>query len=123
MARVRLTMVFDEGLKGANITQGSPPAMSDRSIAGRLASPMYSVEYEQIAVIEQTIEMLIAGRKLQLATLARTRENTSSTRLESARDAILEAGKHTLASAVKMGSAKMLSRCDIREYISFQIPC
>ncbi|OWZ46704.1 hypothetical protein C356_02957 [Cryptococcus neoformans c45] len=90
-----------------------PPAMSDRSIAGRLASPMYSVEYEQIAVIEQTIEMLIAGRKLQLATLARTRENTSSTRLESARDAILEAGKHTLASAVKMGSAKMLSRCDI----------
>lgn len=97
--------------------------MSDRSIAGRLASPMYSVEYEQIAVIEQTIEMLIAGRKLQLATLARTRENTSTTRLESARDAILEAGKHTLASAVKMGSAKMLSRCDIREYISFQIPC
>lgn len=97
--------------------------MSDRSIAGRLASPMYSVEYEQIAVIEQTIEMLIAGRKLQLATLARTRENTSTTRLESARDAILEAGKHTLVSAVKMGSAKMLSRCDIREYISFQIPC
>lgn len=87
--------------------------MSDRSIAGRLASPMYSVEYEQIAVIEQTIEMLIAGRKLQLATLAKTRENTSTTRLESARDAILEAGKHTLASAVKMGSAKMLGKCDI----------
>ncbi|KIR29739.1 hypothetical protein I309_01224 [Cryptococcus deuterogattii LA55] len=90
-----------------------PPTMSDRSIAGRLASPMYSVEYEQIAIIEQTIEMLIAGRKLQLATLAKARENTSTTRLESARDAILEAGKHTLASAVKMGSAKLLSRCDI----------
>ncbi|ADV21811.1 hypothetical protein I305_01798 [Cryptococcus gattii E566] len=90
-----------------------PLTMSDRSIAGRLASPMYSVEYEQIAIIEQTIEMLIAGRKLQLATLAKARENTSTTRLESARDAILEAGKHTLASAVKMGSAKLLGRCDI----------
>lgn len=93
--------------------------MSDRSIAGRIASPMYSVEYEQIAIIEQTIEMLIAGRKLQLATLAKARENTSSTRRESARDAILEAGKHTLASAVKLGSAKLLGRCDIREYIPF----
>lgn len=76
----------------------------------RLGLIRYSVATEQVASIDQMIQLLIAARYLQLET---TSESPDPAKLENHRSALLNNAKELVSLIVQLGSASILGQCDI----------
>ena len=64
------------------------------------------------------IELLLAGRKLQLATTQpelHTPKSPGDQPLKESRAQVLEAAKQMVNSAIHLGAANLLGKCDIRK--------
>lgn len=75
--------------------------------------------------MEFTVELLIAGRKMQLATLLppndRVRETAAFTVKEGRAD-LLVAAKNIVNVAVHLGAKKLLSQCEIGKSMMSTFP-
>ena len=95
-----------------------PKSLSDRSLAGRLASPLYSSASEQLAALEIIVDLLIAGRRMQLAMLALEPKKdpvADTSIIHQPRAAVLSSSRHLVSLVVNLGSNDLLGEADICE--------
>lgn len=81
-----------------------------------MRSPLYGPAYEQLAGTERMVELLLAGRRLQLATSMPEQHTPRASRqslLQDCRAKVLAAAKEMVTSAIHLGSANLLGKCDI----------
>lgn len=88
------------------------PSLRARDLESRQKSPLYSVAEEQVAGTEMLVQLLVAGRRLQLAQAA------NETDQQKYRTSIIAAAKQMINSYVQLGAAQLLRHCDMRELIS-----
>ena len=84
------------------------PSLKQRDLESRQKSPLYSVAGEQVAGTEKLVQLLVAGRRLQLAQAAGKPDH-------SFRPPIVTAAKELINSYVQLGAAQLLRHCDMRE--------
>lgn len=97
----------------------------DRTLKGRLGSPMYSAASEQVAAMEMTVELLLAGRKMQLAMLEPTStpglmglDEVQMSNLHAARAGVLSSSRDLVSLVVNLGAKGFLNQVDIGESFS-----
>jgi hypothetical protein len=90
--------------------RSAPPEIGNPRHKDRVGLIRYSVGTEQVAAIDQMVQLLIAARYLQLET---TSENPDPAKLENHRSALLHNAKELVSLIVQLGSAGVLAQCDI----------
>ncbi|BEJ12492.1 hypothetical protein CspHIS471_0209520 [Cutaneotrichosporon sp. HIS471] len=88
----------------------APPQFSEASPKNRAAQRHYSVATEQIAALDQMIQLMVASRHLQLETLS---AEPAKDKLESFRATILTHARDMTAIVVQLGASNQLAKCDI----------
>lgn len=88
----------------------APPEISNPRHKDRLGLIRYSIATEQVASIDQMVQLLIAARYLQLET---TSDKPDPAKLENHRSALLHNAKELVSLIVQLGSASLLAQCDI----------
>lgn len=88
-----------------------PPSLRQRDLESRQKSALYSVAEEQVAGTEMLVQLLVAGRRLQLAQAANLPDQPY-------RPPIVAAAKNLINSYVQLGAAQLLRHCDMRELSS-----
>lgn len=80
---------------------------------------MYSPAGEQLAALEITVELLVAGRKMQLAMLApklNAEEGRNASIIHEPRAAVLSTSRQLVSLVINLGSNGLLGQADICEY-------
>lgn len=90
--------------------RAAPPEIGNPRHKDRLGLIRYSVGTEQVAAIDQMVQLLIAARYLQLET---TSDAPDAAKLENHRSALLHNAKELVSLIVQLGSAGVLAQCDI----------
>jgi hypothetical protein len=91
----------------------APVDVSDPQPKVRSSLPGYSVATEQVASIDQMIQLLVGARHLQLETLSQTPRPAM---LERHRALLIKAARDLVALVVQLGATYHLGRCDICEW-------
>lgn len=89
--------------------------LSERQSKARSTMSEYSTATEQVASVDQMIQLLVMARHLQLETLS---SSPSGAKCESYRASILSKARDMTAVVVQLGSTNMLGKCDISESTS-----
>lgn len=79
----------------------------------------YSVPTEQVASVDQMVQLLVAARYLQLETL---NPEPQAERLESYRAMLITSARDLVSLVVQLGATYHLARCDICEFSQRNIP-
>ena len=99
------------------ISRDVPVALSDRSVREKSASSVYSPASEQLAGLETLVELLVAGRRMQLAMLSLGSKDDdrpdSSTIINQPRETVLKVARRLVSSVVDLGSNGYLDQADI----------
>ncbi|GMK54821.1 hypothetical protein CspeluHIS016_0114070 [Cutaneotrichosporon spelunceum] len=90
--------------------RAAPPEFGSPRYKDRLGLISYSVATEQVAAVDQMVQLLVAARYLQLET---TSGSPDPGKLENHRSALLHNAKETVSLIVQLGSAGLLAQCDI----------
>ncbi|BEI81790.1 hypothetical protein CcaverHIS002_0209500 [Cutaneotrichosporon cavernicola] len=91
----------------------APPQFSEASPKNRAAQRHYSVATEQIAALDQMIQLMVASRHLQLETLS---AEPAKDKLEAFRATILTHARDMTTIVVQLGASNQLAKCDISEF-------
>ncbi|KAK1921393.1 fungal-specific transcription factor domain-containing protein [Papiliotrema laurentii] len=83
-----------------------PPSLKGRDLESRQKSALYSVAEEQVAGTEMLVQILVAGRRLQLAQAANQPDRAF-------RPPIVAASKQLINSYVQLGASQLLRHCDM----------
>jgi len=97
----------------------APRDVSERQPKVRSTFPGYSVATEQVASIDQMIQLLVGARHLQLETLS---PDPRPAMLERHRAMLIRASRDLVALVVQLGATYHLGRCDIRELVIWRLP-
>lgn len=96
--------------RSSQLNHSTLPAELKGSVKERRARRGYSPSSETLHAIDSIIKMLIASRRLHLATIHDP--DSSGAKRKSYRDALLNAAKEQVNIAVHLGSMGQLSTCD-----------
>lgn len=92
-----------------------PPELDVNNAQARLHYAAHGVRLENLSAMELTIQLILAGRRLQLATptVPPATPGTRAVNVSAARQELLDVSRQMVALAVQLGSAGLLAQSDI----------
>lgn len=107
-------------------SQHKPTELDINNTQARLRYAAHGVLLENLSAMELTIQLILAGRRLQLATpsgppTTALTPGTRAVNVSAARQEVLDTSRQMVALAVQLGSAGLLAQSDISELQSPQV--